>query len=192
MSKELLTTDWYKNSGSGTFTTSNDGLKIETTNATWIYTREYISLPVGNGITYEYDFDVSVTANNQVYIQIERFNADKGTISNNAATNCIGGYKPTTDVSHVRYKGTIALATFGNDPIQNTAFIRVRACGGYSNTSGTFIIHSWSLRTITNGTRQTASINKQGQMITDYYRENFLNASFDKDGFIEGQQLYEY
>ena len=139
---------------------------------------------------YEYDFDISVTANDQVYIQIERFNANKGTISNGAATNCVSGYKPTTDVSHVRYKGTIDIATF-DSPAQDTAFIRVRACNGYNSTSGTFIIHSWSLKAV-NGDRQGISVSKNGILLADSFRENYGIASFNKSGLVEGQHIYEY
>lgn len=192
MSQELISSvDWFKSSGPGTLEKTINGLVISGgTGATWIYTTDYIPLPRATGMIYEYDFDVSVTANDQVYIQIERFNADKGTISNSAATNCIGGYKPTADVSHVRYKGTIALATFG-DPAQDTAFIRVRACNGYNNTTGTFIVHSWSLKAINNN-RQGISVQKNGILIADSFRENYGVASFNKSGLVEGQHLYEY
>lgn len=191
MSQELIaSTDWFKSSGSGTFEKTVDGLIIDG-GTTWIYTTDYIPLPIGNNIIYEYDFDISVTANNQVYIQIERFNANKGSISNNAATNCVGGYKPTTNISHARYKGTIALATF-DSPAQVTSYIRVRACTGYNGTTGTHIIHSWSLRATANGNVKTASIQKNGQLITDHFRENTINASFGKDGFVYSNNFYEY
>ena len=189
MSQELLAgQDWVKASGTATFTKSADGLKLEG-GLGWIYT-DFISLPNSSGTTYEYDFDISVTANDQVYIQIERFNSAKGSISNNAATNCVSGYKPAADVSHVRYKGTIALATF-DSPAQNTAFIKVRICNGYNSTTGTHIIHNWSLKAVS-GTRQNPSINKLGQMVTDHYREHTNVASFGKDGVIYGQEFYEY
>lgn len=188
MSQELLTTDWSKRSGS-TLTKDSNGLTISGSGTTWIET-DFIPLPTGSGITYEYDFDISVTANDQVYIQIERYNASKGTISNNAATNCVSGYKPTVDVHHVRYKGTIGLATF-DSPAQTTAYIKVRACNGYSGTSGTHIIHSWSLRAVS-GTNQNVSITKQGQALCDHFREHDNNAAFGKDGFIYGNNLYEY
>jgi len=55
--------DWYKTSGSGTFEKTANGLVI-TGGTTWIYTTDYIPLPTGSNITYEYDFDISVTANN--------------------------------------------------------------------------------------------------------------------------------
>ena len=190
MNQELIQmSDWYKTSGSGTFEKTANGLVI-TGGTTWIYTTDYIPLPTGSNITYEYDFDISVTANNQVYIQIERFNVNKGTISNNAATNCVGGYKPTSDVNHVRYKGTISLATFDN-PAQTTAYIRVRACTGYSGTTGTHIIHSWSLRAISDTTK-TPSIQKNGELITEHLREHYTDASFGKDGFVYGNNFYEY
>lgn len=189
MSQELISSaDWLKYSGDGTFTETQNGIVLSGS-LVWIRT-SFISLPRATNMIYEYDFDISVTANDQVYIQIERFNANKESIANNAATNCISGYKPTADVSNVRYKGTIDIATF-DSPAQDTAFIRVRMCGGYNNTTGTFIIHSWSLKAINNN-RQGISVQKNGILIADSFRENYGVASFNKSGLVEGQHLYEY
>ncbi len=188
MSKELLNTNWVKYSGAGTFEKTFEGLIISGT-ATYIR-GDYIPLITGSGITYEYEFICSIDANNQVYIQIERFDENKTSISNNAAVNCIGGVKPTTAIDHGHYKGTLSLATFGDN--QQTAFIRPRAICGYNSTSGTFKIHNWSLRAIS-GTTQTASIKQNGQCISDYMREaQEKKASFGKNGFINAENFYEY
>ena len=191
MSQELLLTDWSKSSGTGTFEKSPNGELILSGNLVWIYT-DYIALPTGTGYTYLYDFDISITANNQVYIQVERFDANKGTISNNAATNIVSGFKPTDDISHKIYKGSIDIGTFNNGT--TTAFIRVRMCSGYNSTTGTHIIHNWSLRAVQNNNIQNVSIKKNGQMITDYFKEkiNITNAAFNKNGFVESEHLYEY
>ena len=187
MNKELLTTDWTLTSGTATFSKTAEGLKLEG-GLGWIHT-DFIPLPTGTGITYEYDIEISLTANDQIYFQIERFDSDKGSISNNAATNCISGYKPTADVEHVRYIGTIDLATFNGGTA--TAFIKARACNGYSSTSGTLVINNWSLKAVA-ATRANPSITKNGQLKVEQSRENYLNASFNKNGLIEGQHLYEY
>lgn len=190
MSQELLTNvNWIQRSGTGTYVKTSDGITLNG-GLIWVVASDFIPLPTGNNIIYEYDFDVSVTANNTIYIQIERYNINKGTISNNAATNCISAYKPTTDTSHARFKGTISLATFDN-PAQNTAFIKIRTCNGYNSTTGTYTLHSWSLKAINND-RQNISTNKNGQLLSDSLRENYNNVSFNKSGLIEGQHIYEY
>lgn len=187
MSQELLNTSWKKTSGTN-FTTSSEGLILDGTGV-WIY-GDYIPLPVGTGITYEYEIICSIDANNQVYFQIERFNANKGSISNNAAVNCIGGVKPTTAVDHGIYRGTLNLATFGDN--QQTAYIRPRACTGYNSTTGVFKIHTYSLRAI-NGTSQTASIKKNGECLSSHLRETGMKqGSFSQNGFINAENFYEY
>ncbi len=187
MSQELLLTDWTQNSGTGTFDKSSGELVLSGGLA-WIYT-DYIELPTGTGITYKYDFDISVTANNQVFIQIERFDADKNSISNNAAVNIVKGYKPTSNASHQRYVGNIDIATFNNGT--TTAYIRCRICNGYNSTTGTHIVHNWSLRAML-GTTQTPLIDKNGLMLADYFKEKYGQAGFVKTGFAEGGNFYEY
>lgn len=188
MSQELLNTNWKKTSGTGTFTTSSEGLILDGTGV-WIY-GDYSPLPVGTGITYEYEIICSIDANDMVYFQIERFNADMGSISNNAAVNCLGGVKPTTAVDHGIYRGTLSLATFGDN--QQTAYIRPRACTGYSSTSGVFKIHTYSIRAV-GSTRQTASVQKNGQGLCSHLRETGQQkASFGKNGFMNAEHFYEY
>lgn len=74
--------------------------------------------------------------------------------------------------------------------------IRARIGCGYQSTTGTFIIHSWSLKPIVSQSGQTLISNplvqKNGQIIGDNFRENYTNAAFYKDGLIEGQHFYEY
>lgn len=188
MSQELLLTDWRKDSGSGTFDKSTGELVLSG-GLVWIYT-DYIALPTGNGYTYQYDFDISVTANDQVYIQIERFDINKSSISNNAATNIVGGFKPTADTNHKIYRGNIDIGTFNSGTV--TGFIRVRICNGYSSTTGTHTIHNWSLRTVNNNITNP-KVQQNGIVISDYFKEKTAgNASFNKNGFIEGRQIYEY
>ena len=190
MSQELLICNFTDSANTNYWEYNTDGLYMKTKgSAVWLYT-PYIELPPAT--TYEYDFIVSIEANNQVYIQIERFNASKGSISNNAATNCIGGVKPSSTLLYTRYKGTIALATFGSgDSIQNTKYIRVRIGNNYNNTSGYFKIHTWSLRAINNDIT-SQQVKKTGQLITDHFRESYDNAAFSKNGFVDGGQFYEY
>lgn len=189
MSQELLTTGWTA-PNVGTVTYSSDGITMinSTTASQWIYT-DFIPLPHATGMTYETDFDISVSPNNQIYIQIERFNANKTSISNNAADTPIS-YKPTATATHVRYKSTRNIATF-DSPAQDTAFIKVRMCSGYQATTGIMVVHSYSLRAVS-GTTQNVSINKQGQMLCDHAREHSSGASIGKDGFIYGNEIYEY
>lgn len=189
MNKELLiNTTWTKTSGSGSFIRNEDGFTITSvsTDATWVKS-DYIPLPQSG--TFEFDFICSVTANNQVYIQIERYDENKGTISNNAAANCISGYKPTQNITKQRFKGIIDISTFNSNT--TTAYIKVRMCSGYSSTEGTFIIHNYSLRNI-NGDKKTPSINKKGQLISDSIRENCPIPSFNKAGFVDSTDFYEY
>lgn len=191
MSQELLICDFTNSSYINNYSYSSDGLLIGSRGgAFWLYT-PYIELPPA--ASYLYDFIVSIDANNQVYIQIERFNANKGSISNNAATNCISGVKPSTTINYGRYKGSIALATFGSgDSVQDTKYIRVRIGNNYNSTSGQFKIHSWSLRAVNNDITPT-DLKKSGIIHTDQFREtNNSRAFFSKNGFVDGGQFYEY
>ena len=61
MNTELITTNWKKTSGTGTYVQTSDGITM-TGGLIWLCT-DYISLPTGTGITYEFDYDISVTAN---------------------------------------------------------------------------------------------------------------------------------
>lgn len=183
MSQELLLTDWWKESGSGTFD-KIAGELVLSGGLVWIYT-DYIPLPTGTGYIYKFDFDISVTANNQVYIQVERFDANKGTISNNAATSIVGGFKPTVDTNHKINKGSINIGTFNNGT--TTAFIRVRICNGYNSTTGTHIIHNWSLRAVCDDETQP-SIKKSGIIVADHFKEKTGGtASITETGFVEGR-----
>lgn len=186
MSQELLLTDFSKYGGGGTFTTSNEGLIL--TGTVYIIT-PYIELPTA--MSYEFDFILSIDANDQIYLQIERFDANKNTISNNAAWNCtgLGGLKPTSAITYQRYKGAANIATFNTDTV--TKYIRLRVLNGYNSTTGTMKVHSWSLRAINNDiyTQQTF---KNGQLKIDHFRESYGNATFSKNGFVDGGHLYEY
>ena len=190
MSQELLVCNFEEISNKNYYYYDKEGLHITSKgSAVWVYT-PFILLPK---VTYfEYDFIVSIEAQNQVYIQIERFNANKTSISNNAAINCIGGVKPSTNINYTRYKGQLNLATFGSgSSIQNTAYIKIRIGNNYNNTSGAFIIHNWSLKPVTNNIN-TVKILKNGQITTDLFRENQKTSSFEKKGFINSFQFYEY
>lgn len=189
MSQELLITGWTA-PNIGTVTYSNDGITMinSTTASQWIYS-DYIPLPHGTNMTYESDFNISVSPNNQVYIQIERFNSNKGSISNNAADTLVS-YKPTATASYVQYKSTRNIATF-DSPAQDTAYIRVRMCSGYQATTGIMVVHSWSLKAI-NGNNQSISITKQGQLLNDHSTERNGITSFGKTGNLYTNTIYEY
>lgn len=193
MSQELLNCQWERWGNVGTVTFDSNGITLidntTSTGTNWIRT-EYIKLPTGGGRQFQYDFDVSITAGNRVFIQIERFDSNKNTGSNNSAIGCgLNGITPSTDIVHQRYKGIVTISDISSS--QPTNYIRIRIGCGYSTTTGTFIIHSWSLKSI--DSIYTNSIQKIGQLKSDSFRENYNNlASFNKNGFVEGQCFYEY
>lgn len=160
-------------------------------NAEGVIDDNYILLPTGDNITYEYDIVCSIDAGDKVYVQLERYDINKTTISNSGAINCIAGIQPTADLSYARYKGTITFPDLSDG--NPTVYIRLRILNGNNSTTGTAIFHSISLRAITNNNIQTASAQKNGQAITDHIRELKLsNARFTKNGFIDSPQFYEY
>lgn len=191
MAIELLNCQFDYASNSAYYFYDSNGLHfIQKGSTTWVYS-PYIELP--SATTYQYDFLISAEqASNTIYLQVERFNENKESITNNAALNCIGGITPSSDLIYARYKGTLNLATFGSgSEIQNTKYIRIRICNNYgSSKTGTFILHSWSIKAINNDLK-TGKFLKTGQLETESFRES-NNASISKNGFIDGENFYEY
>ena len=141
-----------------------------------------------SGHTYYYDFDISVNAGNQLYIGFERYDADKTSRSNNACVY-IWATKPTTDVSHRHFFGTVNLATDGVNPC---AFIALRILNGWSGTNsdvtGIATIHRMSLREVS--TIQSPKIYSNGILLTDEFKE-YQNPKFYKNGIIEATEFIE-
>ncbi len=75
-----------------------------------------------SGKTYYYDMELSIASGNQFYVGFERYDVDKTARSNQA---CVYVYstKPTANVTHQRYFGTVNLAT---DTVNPTDTIRLR------------------------------------------------------------------
>ena len=141
-----------------------------------------------SGHTYYYDFDISVNAGNRLYIGFERYDADKTSRSNNACVY-IWATKPTTDVSHQHFFGTVNLATDGVNPC---AFIALRILNGWSGTNsdvtGIATIHRMSLREVS--TIQSPKIYSNGILLTDEFKE-YQNPKFYKNGIIEATEFIE-
>ena len=137
--------DFKKSSGAGTITHQRDGLYLDQNVFVNHGSSEYISINP-QGKTYKYEIVCSIDAGNQFYIGWERYDADKTARSNNACVYAIAT-KPSTNITYQRYAGTINLSTDGVNPC---AFIRLRILnkwtGSASDTNGTAIIHSLSLK----------------------------------------------
>lgn len=141
-----------------------------------------------SGKTYYYDFEISVNTGNQFYIGIERYDADKTSRSNNACVYPVA-IKPTSDLSHKRYYGTVNLSTDGVNPC---AFIALRVLNGWSGTTsgvtGIATIHRLSLREVT--TIQKPKLLKTGVFQIDELNEQ-QRASFYSNGIVETSELIE-
>ena len=109
-SHNYLTTPFtnYNSNGEMTFTKT-------VTNAGSEYIKIY---PAGS--TYYYDMEVSIAAGNQFYVGFERYDANKTSRSNNACVYVLS-IKPSSDIVHQRYFGTVNLATDGTNPTDTIA-----------------------------------------------------------------------
>ena len=135
--------------------------------------------------TYYYDIEVSIAANNQFYFGFERYDADKTARSNNACTYVIAE-KPTSDLSHKRYFGTVNLSTDGTNPC---AFIAVRILNDWNNASGrTAIVHKMSLREVS--TFQKPKLYKTGTFLVDELNEH-QKAAFYNNNIVEATEFIE-
>ena len=138
-----------------------------------------------SGKTYYYDLDVSVDANNQVYIGFERYDANKTARSNNA-TVYVMSPKPSTALTHQRYRGTVNLSTDGVNPC---AFITLRILNDWSGAaSRSMTVHKISLREVT--TIQSPKLYKTGIFTVDELNEH-LKSSLYKNGFVEATEFIE-
>jgi len=150
---------------------------------------EYVKInPVGK--TYYYDMEISVSAGNQVYIGFERYDKDKTSRANNA---CIyaKSIKPTTDLIHKRYFGTINLATDGTNQTDTIALRILNGWGGTTeNSTKIMTIHYLSLREI-DGNITQPRIEKNGITFGDEFIEKDSDNTFFKNGFIGGSVLIE-
>lgn len=138
-----------------------------------------------SGKTYYYDLDVSVDANNQVYIGFERYDVNKTARSNNA-TVYVMSPKPSTALTHQRYRGTVNLSTDGVNPC---AFITLRILNDWSGAaSRSMTVHKISLREVT--TIQSPKLYKTGIFTVDELNEH-LKSSLYKNGFVEATEFIE-
>lgn len=146
------------------------------------------------GKTYYYDMTLSVSAGNQAYVGISRFDANKGSAANEG---CVYIYstKPTSDIIKQRFFGTVNLGTTanGSNPL---AYITLRVLNGWSGSidaaNAEMTIHNISLREVDTATGiTTASIIKTGVASSDSIREYDGNARITKNGFIEANELIE-
>lgn len=137
------------------------------------------------GKTYYYDIEVSIAADNQFYFGFERYDVNKTARSNNACTYVIVT-KPTSNLSHKRYFGTVDLSTDGTNPC---AFIAVRILNDWSNGSGrTAIIHRMSLREVS--TFQKPKLYKTGTFLVDELNEH-QKAAFHNNNIVEATEFIE-
>ena len=148
---------------------------------------DYIKInPTGK--TYYYDFELSIDANNQIYLGFERFDAAKTSRSNSACMYAVA-VKPSTAVSHVHYHGTINIGTAfdSNTPVDTIA---VRILNDWSGAAGrSMTVHKMSLREVS--TLQNTKINKQGQTITTELIEMNDKFRVQKNGIIEANEFIE-
>ena len=140
------------------------------------------------GSTYYYDFEVSIDANNQVYIGFERFDAAKTSRSNSACVYAIAP-KPSTALSHAHYHGTVNIGTAfdANTPVDTIA---VRILNDWSGANGrSMTVHKISLREVS--TLQNTKINKYGQVNTTELIEMNDKFRVHKNGIIETNEIVE-
>ena len=138
------------------------------------------------GKTYYYDIELSCNTGNQFYIGFHRYDKDKTARSNNACAYIIA-IKPTSDIVHKRYFGTVNLSTDGTNPCDSIS-LRDGWSGTTSGVTGTATIHRFSLR-------EVASLDHQGTMQNgvlqaDEFKE-YEKASIYKNGIIEAGQFIE-
>ena len=145
----------------------------------------YIPISPSNH-TYYYDFDISISANNQIYIGFERYDAEK-TARSNAATAYIITRKPNEDINHAHYSGIVDLTTDGVNP---TDTIRLRILNGWASADSSYelTIHSMSLREVS--TIQQPQLQKNGIFALDELKE-YQKAAFYKNGFVEATEFIE-
>ena len=138
--------------------------------------------------TYYYDFELSIDANNQIYLGFERFDAAKTSRSNSACMYAVA-VKPSTAVSHAHYHGTINIGTpfDANTPVDTIA---VRILNDWSSANGrSMTVHKMSLREVS--TLQNTKINKQGQTIITELIEMNDKFRIQKNGIIETNEFLE-
>ena len=165
---------------------NNKGEYIFTANSTGAGT-DYIPInPIGK--TYYYDYTISVNAGNYFYIGFERYDVNKTTRSNNACVYTFAS-KPSSDIVHQRYTGTVNLSTDGVNPC---AFITLRILNGWSGTTsgvtGTATIHNISLREVT--TLSNSTLEKTGILHSEEFKED-IKASIYKDSIVEANNFIE-
>lgn len=162
--------EWYSNTNSSA---GSDYIKINPT-----------------GKTYYWDTEISVAAGNQFYIGFERYDANKTSRSNQACAYIIA-IKPTSNIVHQRYFGTIDLSTDGVNPTDTIALRILNAWSGTtSDSTKEATIHYLSLREVS-GKPQTGKIKQQGQIYTDEFVEREKQASIYENGFVGGNIIIE-
>lgn len=138
--------------------------------------------------TYYYDIELSCNAGNQFYIGFHRYDKNKTARSNNACVYIIAT-KPTSDIVHKRYFGTVNLSTDGTNPCDS---ISLRVLNGWSGTTsgvtGIATIHRFSLREVASLDHQGTM--KNGILQADEFKE-YEKASIYKNGIIEAGQFIE-
>ena len=180
--------DLHKDNSSGTFTQNKNGLNLN--NKIWVY-HNYVPInPTGK--TYKYDITYSCDAGNQFYIGWERYDANKTSRSNSACVYVIST-KPSTDVVTNRVKGTVDLSTDGVNPC---AFIKLRILnkwtGSASDTKGTAIIHSLSLKEYSSDNVLTPlNHTKQGIVNTTEILEKDIGISINDTYELNSNNFYE-
>lgn len=141
-----------------------------------------------DGHTYYYDITISISAGNQVHLGWERWDANKTSVSNQAAVYAIS-MKPSTDIVKKRYRGTINLSVSGSNPCKYIVFRLLNAWTGTATDSqSTVIIHNLSLREV--DVIDGPSIAREGNLIADEYKED-SRASMYKNGIVEATNIIE-
>ena len=190
--RELLALPWTNSYTNHTKTSlwenfNNKGEWTSNTNSS--SSTDYIKItPTGN--TYYYDTEISVAAGNQFYIGFERYDANKTSRSNSACVYIVA-IKPTIDIVHQHYFGTVNLATDGTNPTDTITLRILNAWSGTaSDSTKEATIHHLSLREIA-GDPQTGKIKQQGQIYTDELVERVGQASIYENGLVGGNNFIE-
>ena len=195
MAKELLhgPKSLYKTSGAGIVEYFDEGARI--TGSAWVnqYYPQSLNtsyIEIDPNATFYYDFLYSnLTANNQIYIGIERYDADKTATSNNSTIYIVARKDA---VENVEKNGIVNLSKDLNG--NPTKYIRLRILNQWTGSSATdAVLEIKRLSLLQLDTNEiTPSIKKTGIIQATNFRENDLNKAmlFNKEGF-ETNNFYE-
>lgn len=162
-----------RSSGSDSNITNNaDGsvtIKDTTWAMSWTPDNTGFTAITPTGKTYYYDITYSNTSGNQLYIGIEKYDANKQSGSNEECQYQVSGDTSARD--HYRVFGTVTLTTANNNP---AAYARLRILNAWngSSTSKVATIHECIYREV--DSLQTLQMSKNGSLCNTFVETNAI------------------